>query len=537
MKVGVRLGLNVGIALLALALVALFGVRGMHEVKRSLDDIASDNLVKIQLVSEARNQVRLIATSVRNIVLLTDLSAEQAEVDRIHAAREKYTDLFNQLTAKTTSDKGLAILAKARDAKAQTAPQVDQVIQFGLANNNSSAIQALMNNVRPAQNRWLAALDEYVTYQKQQTDADAQAAMNGYAHALTVMLVVGALAGTALIALGVSIVRSITRPLGRAVQIAERVAAGDLTMHVEVDSTDETGRLMAALGDMVQRLNATLHSVRSAADNLSAASEEVSSTSQSLSQGATEQAASVEQTSATLQQAAASVKQNADNARLTTGMAQEASVQARDGGEAVQRTVQDMQAIAQRISIVDDIAYQTNMLALNAAIEAARAGEHGKGFAVVAAEVRKLAERAQVAAKEIGELASGSVKQAEVAGNLLKQMVPAINRTAELVQEINAASDEQAIGIAQINQAVAQVNSATQQNASASEQLAATAEEMSGQAAELQRHVGQFRLAGGGQTYASSAASNDQVKAPFQQARTMGAAAPKPDANAEFVRF
>ena len=541
LRIGVRLGINIGIGVTALLVVGLFGLRGMQEVKQRLDDIANDNLVKIELVGEARNQVRTIATSVRNVVLLSDQAAEQAEVARIHAARAKYKEMFDQLTAKTAADKGKALLERMREAQAQTAPLVDQVAQLGLANNSTAAIQALMNNVRPVQNKWLAALDDYVAYQKEQTDEDNRAAVAQYNQALTIMLLVGALAAAGLIGLGLWIVRSITGPLNIAVEVAERVADGDLTMRVNADSQDETGRLLAALGNMVQRLNSTLESVRSAADNLSSASEEVSSTSQTLSQGATQQAASVEETSATLQQAATSVKQNADNARLTTTMAQDASSQAAQGGQAVQRTVTDMQAIAERISIVDDIAYQTNMLALNAAIEAARAGEHGKGFAVVAAEVRKLAERAQIAAKEIGELAGGSVKQAELAGELLKQIVPSITKTADLVQEIHAASEEQSVGIAQINQAVAQVSTSTQQNASASEQLAAAAEEMSSQAAELQRHVAQFRLSDPQQSWQASVSQPARRVGPAAQA---GGSASKPGgakaaaaSGGDFVRF
>ncbi|WP_163097722.1 methyl-accepting chemotaxis protein [Acidithiobacillus ferrianus] len=288
--------------------------------------------------------------------------------------------------------------------------------------------------------------------------------------------------------------RSITRPLAEAVGVAEGVAEGDLSMSVVSRTHDETGRLMAALGTMVERLTQTIGEVRGAADNLSSASEQVSATSQSLSQSASEQAASVEETSATLEEAAASIKQNAENARVTDDIATGAAKEARMGGEAVAGTVQAMKNIAEKIGIIDDIAYQTNMLALNAAIEAARAGEHGKGFAVVAAEVRKLAERSQVAAQEIGTLAGNSVRVAEQAGSALTALVPAIGKTSDLVQEISAASNEQAASIDQINLAVGQLNQVTQQNASASEELAATAEEMSGQAEQLQQLMATFRL-------------------------------------------
>lgn len=293
---------------------------------------------------------------------------------------------------------------------------------------------------------------------------------------------------------GTMLVRSITRPLNDAVAIANRLANGDLTVRGTSRRNDEVGVFMQALRTMVDRMHAALGAIKSATETIATASEEVSATSQAMAQGASQQAASVDETSSTLEQIGATARQNADNARQTANMAQTAAAQARQGGDAVQKTVADMQSIAEQISIIDDIAYQTNMLALNAAIEAARAGEHGKGFAVVAGEVRSLAERAQVASREIGDLARASVKQAESAGALLQSIVPAIVKTADLVAEINAASSEQVIAIEQVNLAIGQISAATQQNASASEELAATAEEMSGQSQHLQGAVARFTL-------------------------------------------
>ena len=302
------------------------------------------------------------------------------------------------------------------------------------------------------------------------------------------------------------VIRQITTPMTRrlrqAVEVSNRLSTGDLTVRIEVNSKDEIGQLQLAMSDMLERLSRVVADVNSGAQALASASEEVSATAQVLSQAASEQAAGVEQTSASLEQMTSSIAQNTENAKVTEGMAAKAAKDAADGGDSVYATVAAMKQIAKKISIIDDIAAQTNLLALNAAIEAARAGEHGKGFAVVAAEVRKLAERSQVAAQEIGEVATSSVELAEKAGKLLEQMVPAIRKTADLVQEISAASSEQSSGVGQINSAVGQLNQTTQQNASSSEELAATSEEMSSQAEQLQQTMTFFKVEGTGRAAA-----------------------------------
>ena len=306
----------------------------------------------------------------------------------------------------------------------------------------------------------------------------------------------GGAAGIMVVLLTWATRRMVAFPLRKAVAMAEKLAAGDLAVDIEeARSRDEAGTLLAAMKQMVAQFAHTIGEVRSAADNLASASEEVSATSQGLSQASSEQAASVEETTSSMEQMTASIQQNTENAKVTDGMATKAAKDAVEGGEAVEQTVAAMRNIAEKISIIDDIAYQTNLLALNAAIEAARAGEHGKGFAVVAAEVRKLAERSQVAAAEIGEVAGSSVDLAERAGKLLGEIVPAIQKTSDLVQEIAAGSEEQASGVGQINDAMEQLNQITQQNASSSEELSATAEEMSAQAQQLQQVMSFFKLA------------------------------------------
>jgi methyl-accepting chemotaxis protein len=309
------------------------------------------------------------------------------------------------------------------------------------------------------------------------------------------------------------------------VRVMGAMADGDLTQNIDKAYDGAYAEMKNYVNDTIARLSQVVSEVNSNAEALASASEEVSATAQSLSQAASEQAAGVEETSAAIEQMTASIGQNTENAKVTDGMASKASSQAMDGGESVRATVQAMKQIAQKIGIIDDIAYQTNLLALNAAIEAARAGEHGKGFAVVAAEVRKLAERAQVAAQEIGDVASSSVELAENAGKLLDQMVPSIKRTSDLVQEITAASEEQASGVNQINTAIGQLNQTTQQAASNSEELAATAEEMSGQAEQLQQLMSFFKL--NAARPPARRASAAAARKPAQLARTT---APKPAA-------
>ena len=279
------------------------------------------------------------------------------------------------------------------------------------------------------------------------------------------------------------------------VRVMKALADGDLTQTIDRSYEGAFAALKEYSNATVLKLSATISEVNAATDALRGAAGEISSTAQSLSQAASEQASSVEQTSSSIEEMTASIAQNTENAKVTDAMATKAAQEAADGGEAVKATVAAMKQIAQKISIIDDIAYQTNLLALNAAIEAARAGEHGKGFAVVAAEVRKLAERSQVAAQEISTVATGSVELAEKAGALLAEMVPSIKKTSDLVREISAASQEQSSGVSQINAASVQQSQTTQQNASASEELAATAEEMSGQAEQLQETMSFFRLA------------------------------------------
>ena len=290
--------------------------------------------------------------------------------------------------------------------------------------------------------------------------------------------------------------REVSKPLR---QVADRLreiarGQGNLSERLAAPSHNEIGDIARGFNEFMETLSRLIGQVHQITDAVSSASTQVSSSAQLLSQGTSEQAASVQQTTASLEQMNASIAQNAENSRQMEQMALKGALDVEESGKAVSESVEAMKTIAEKISIIEEIAYQTNLLALNAAIEAARAGEHGKGFAVVASEVRKLAERSQSAAQAISSLTSSSVRVAERSGELLRSLVPAIQKTSELVQEVATASREQAAGVAQVNRAMTQVDHVTQRNAAAAEQLSSTADQMADQAAGLSRIVGRFHL-------------------------------------------
>nr|WP_263143578.1 methyl-accepting chemotaxis protein [Pseudomonas sp. RIT-PI-AD] len=495
MRIGLRLGLAFLMSTILLLVNGIVGMQALHKTNEGLETVYQDRVVPLRglkVIADAYAVNVIDAVNKANAGLL---SAELAYAG-IQQAEQRIKEEWRTYTAtRLTAEESRLVaeterLFEAADVDIQ---RVSAALRDRHGNQEGQLNDydgALYKSVDPISGKLAELIELQLRVAKEQRDKATE--VFGQTQRLIMGLSFAAILLSALI--GLSITRSITRPIGFAVSVAERLADGDLTLAIPPGRGDETGRLLAAMARMVERLGHTLGEVRNAAAALGGASAQISATTQSLSQAASEQAASLEQTHAALAQAAASINQNSENARITDGLATRAAEEARQGGAAVVETVLAMRRITERVGIIDDIAYQTNLLALNAAIEAARAGEHGKGFSVVAAEVRKLAERSQVAALEVGQLASGSVATAERAGALLSGMLPSIQRTSDLVQEISAASSEQATGMGQINGAVGQLNEATQQNAAASEQLAATAEQMSAQAEDLQRLIAFFSL-------------------------------------------
>src|SRR5665213_1571258 len=443
------------------------------------------------------------------------------------------------------------------------AKAVEKATDLSVEAGNIKAAAISSGEGRKVFNETLDAVEQYVLLNQKQMAglADEGAREATFAKTLLISIIFGSL----LIAVGSAtwIALNISRGLNRAVGLANAVSLGDLSQTIEVSSDDEVGDLVKSLNSMTVNLNATakiadsiangdltidakplsdkdtlglalermvekLRAVVSdtlnAAQNMSAGSQELSASAEQLSQGATEQASASEEASASMEEMAANVKQNAGNASQTEKIAHQSSSEAEASGLAVSRAVEAMQTIAGKITIVQEIARQTDLLALNAAVEAARAGEHGKGFAVVASEVRKLAERSQTAAAEIGALSGETVKAAQEAGAMLARLVPDIKKTAQLVEEITAACREQDVGSSQINQAIQQLDKVGQQNSSASEQVSSTAEELASQAEQLQSTISFFKIDHANDTARPSGAMDKAVAQLRSKASTMSAA-------------
>ncbi|QNH01838.1 methyl-accepting chemotaxis protein [Pseudomonas sediminis] len=520
LRVATKLGLGFGTVIALLVLATVLAIFRMSAINAASDFIVDDRYPRALNALNMRASLLLEARYVRNVLLRTG-DDRQAEWDRIQQSRVARAQLLEKIVTSATTEQGRAMASEMRSAGEvldRHYVELERLLQI----DEERATAFLYSTFAPANNALIEIAERLAAFQGSLMDQASDEATATYESARLQMIIIGIVAVLIAILLGWLITRGLIRQLGGepsyAAEVVTRIAEGDLRVQVETRPGD-TGSMLLAIRDMSQRLSQIISEVRSSADALTSASEEISATAQSMSQATSEQAASVEETSASMEQMSASIAQNTENAKITESMAGKASGEAREGGQAVKETVSAMKTIADKIGIVDDIAYQTNLLALNAAIEAARAGEHGKGFAVVAAEVRKLAERSQVAAQEIGEVAKSSVSLAERAGTLLDEIVPSIGKTSDLVQEISAASEEQSSGVGQISTAMNQLNEITQQNASASEELAATAEEMSGQAEQLQQLMDFFKLNSSGARSPQRQAMQAQPQRKGSQAR------------------
>lgn len=383
----------------------------------------------------------------------------------------------------------------------------DQGIALLLSGKMDEAMTILNRDIAPLGNNIVEGINQLqkinLKQAKERSDANAQLAALAQRNTL-IILVIGVVLA---VLLGMFISNNLTMPVQRLVATAEKMAKGDLAVDISYEYTDEIGKLFSSFKMMVNNLTKFTIDVQEVADLVANGSLQVNRSAQSLAQGATEQASSVEEISSSMEEMSGTVKQNADNAHQTSAIAVQSAKDGAEGGRSVSSTVTAMRSIADKIRVIEEIARQTNMLALNAAIEAARAGEHGKGFAVVAAEVRKLAERSQTAAKEIGELSITSVAIAEQAGKILHDIVPGIQRTADLVQEISASSSEQSDGIGQVAKAMHQLDQVIQSTMASTEEMSAASEELSAQAEHLQDVASFFKVDGGQHTRQHKATS------------------------------
>jgi methyl-accepting chemotaxis protein len=487
-----KLGLAFGFMVVMLLGASGFAINELNKINEGESAMIAGPVTRLRNAQDLSIALLEIMQSEKNMVLTEDPDLTKAEDAKIEVAKKRFADLLDQSEAMATvagKSKWLAL----REEWGRFLPLDAQIRELGIQNKNAEANKIIFTTQRVVNTAIFAKTDDLIAFNEQQLKAADAESDQVFAAARNLLIAIVGAALLAAIAAATWISLTVSKGLARAAAAVSGVAAGDLTRKAEQVTSDEIGDLLGHVNTMVERLRGVVSGALSASDNVSAGSEELSAAAQQVSQGATEQASAAEEASASMEQMAANIKQNADNAAQTEKITRQVTKDAEASGEVVKRAVEAMETIAQKIVIVQEIARQTDLLALNAAVEAARAGEHGKGFAVVASEVRKLAERSQTAATEIGALSIETVKSAQAAGEMLVALVPDIRKSAELITEISAACREQDIGASQINEAIQQLDKVTQQNASASEQMSSTSEELAAQAEELQSSIAFFR--------------------------------------------
>lgn len=529
-KISTRLTISFALMVVLLAVlggVALFG----SSIQRSaLDEITERRIPLSRALNTIIDGTNEQAIQFRNLVLFQSGDIRESAHTKIRDARTAIGEQVNTLTKLISSEKGKSLLERLLVQRAKFLQQGDEFIALVDGSRHDEALVMLEAQLRPTQLAYQQVIHELLADQTQRTEKSSQQAETAANQLVWEVLVTGALATVIAVFLALAIIRSISRPLAQAVQVANRVASGDLSASISATSKDEMGLLLGALERMQHSLVNTVTSVRSNAQGVAAASAQIAAGNNDLSGRTEEQASALEQTAASMEQLGSTVKQNAENATQANQMAKSASVVAIEGGEVVAQVVATMKSIdessnkiADIISVIDSIAFQTNILALNAAVEAARAGEQGRGFAVVASEVRALAGRSAEAAKEIKTLITTSVERVEQgsqlvdkAGKTMTEVVSAIGRVTDIMGEISAASQEQSQGVAQVGEAVTQMDQTTQQNAALVEEMAAAASSLNHQARSLVEAVAVFKLSeqmqGSGSTMDTKSASVTRQK-------------------------